>query len=177
MIALGTRLGTYHITSLLGQGGMGEVYRATDTKLNRDVALKFLPERFTADSDRLERFQREAQVLASLNHSNIAAIYGFEDSASMRALVMELVEGSTLAERIELGPIPVEEVLSQAKQIAEALEYAHERGVIHRDLKPANIKLTADGKVKVLDFGLAKAMSSEERRVGKECRSRWSPYH
>jgi eukaryotic-like serine/threonine-protein kinase len=161
MIVLGTRLGSYHITSLLGQGGMGEVYRATDIKLNRDVALKFLPEQFTADSDRLERFQREAQVLASLNHSNIAAIYGFEDSASLRALVMELVEGSTLAERIDLGPIPVEEVLSQAKQIAEALDCAHERGVIHRDLKPANIKLTTDGKVKVLDFGLAKAMSSE----------------
>jgi len=161
MIPLGTRLGSYQITSLLGQGGMGEVYRATDTKLNRDVALKFLPEQFTSDNDRLERFQREAHVLASLNHSNIAAIYGFEDSASMRALVMELVEGSTLAERIALGPVPIEEVLSGAKQIAEAMEYAHERGVIHRDLKPANIKLTSDGKVKILDFGLAKAMSQE----------------
>jgi len=161
MIPLGTRLGSYQITSLLGQGGMGEVYRATDTKLNRDVALKFLPEQFTSDNDRLERFQREAHVLASLNHSNIAAIYGFEDSASMRALVMELVEGSTLAERIALGPVPIEEVLSEAKQIAEAMEYAHERGVIHRDLKPANIKLTSDGKVKILDFGLAKAMSQE----------------
>ncbi len=161
MIALGTRLGSYQITSLLGQGGMGEVYRATDTRLNRDVALKFLPEQFTADPDRLERFQREAYVLASLNHSNIASIYGFEDSASMRALVMELVEGSTLAERIAQGPIPLDEVLSVAKQVAEALEYAHERGVIHRDLKPANIKLTSDGKVKILDFGLAKAMSTE----------------
>jgi serine/threonine protein kinase len=161
MIPLGTRLGSYQITSLLGQGGMGEVYRATDTKLNRDVALKFLPEQFTSDLDRLERFQREAHVLASLNHSNIAAIYGFEDSAAMRALVMELVEGSTLAERIAMGPVPVDEVLSDAKQIAEALEYAHERGVIHRDLKPANIKLTSDGKIKILDFGLAKAMSQD----------------
>jgi eukaryotic-like serine/threonine-protein kinase len=161
MIAIGTRLGAYQITSLLGQGGMGEVYRATDTKLNRDVALKFLPEQFTSDRDRLERFQREAHVLASLNHSNIAAIYGFEDAEPMRALVMELVEGSTLGERIAQGPMPVEDVLSVAKQIAEALEYAHERGVIHRDLKPANIKLTSDGKVKILDFGLAKAMSNE----------------
>src|SRR5215471_11403467 len=161
MIPLGTRLGSYQITSLLGQGGMGEVYRATDTKLNRDVAVKFLPEQFTSDADRLERFRREAHVLASLNHSNIAAIYGFEDSASMRALVMELVEGSTLAERIALGSIPIDEVLNEAKQIAEALEYAHERGVVHRDLKPANIKFTIDGKVKVLDFGLAKAMSPE----------------
>src|SRR6516164_2260356 len=112
MISIGARLGAYQITSLLGQGGMGYVYRATDTKLNRDVALTFLPEQFTSDPDRLERFQREAHVLASLNHSNIAAIYGFEDSASMRALVMELVDGSTLAERIALGPIPVEDVLS-----------------------------------------------------------------
>jgi eukaryotic-like serine/threonine-protein kinase len=155
MIAIGTRLGAYQITSLLGQGGMGEVYRATDTKLNRDVALELLPEQFTSDRERLERFQREAHVLASLNHTNIAAIYGFEDAAPMRALVMELVEGSTLAERIAQGPMPVEDVLSAAKQIAEALEYAHERGVIHRDLKPANIKLTSDGKVKILDFGLA----------------------
>jgi serine/threonine-protein kinase len=161
MISIGARLGAYQITSLLGQGGMGEVYRATDTKLNRDVALKFLPAQFTSDPERLERFQREAHVLASLNHPNIATIYGFEDSAPMRALVMELVEGSTLAERIALDPIPIEEVLSEAKQIAEALEYAHERGVVHRDLKPANIKLTSDGKVKVLDFGLAKAMSND----------------
>src|SRR5215831_20789776 len=127
MISIGARLGAYQITSLLGQGGMGEVYRATDTKLNRDVALKFLPAQFTSDPDRLERFQREAHVLASLNHPNIATIYGFEESDPMRALVMELVEGSTLAERIALGPIPLEEVLNEAKQMAEALEYAHER--------------------------------------------------
>src|SRR5262245_27539923 len=161
MIAKGTRLGAYQISSLLGQGGMGEVYRATDTKLNRDVALKFLPEQFTSDRDRLERFRREAQVLASLNHSNIAAGYGFEDAESMPALVMELVEGATLAERLAEGPLPVDDVLSHAKQIAEALEYAHEHGVIHRDLKPANIKLTNDDKVKILDFGLAKAVNDE----------------
>ena len=161
MIAIGTRLGAYQITSLLGQGGMGEVYRATDTKLNRDVALKLLPEQFASDRDRKERFQREAHVLASLSHSNIAAIYGFEDSHTSPALVMELVEGPTLAERIAVGPLSIDEVLSHAKQIAEALEYAHERGVIHRDLKPANIKLTGDGKVKILDFGLAKAISDD----------------
>ena len=136
---------------------MGVVYRATDTKLNRDVAIKVLPGAFTQDPGRLARFAREAQVLASLNHPNIAAIYGVED----RALVMELVEGPTLAERIAEGPIPLEEALAVARQIAEALEYAHEHGVIHRDLKPANIKFTADGRVKVLDFGLAKAMASE----------------
>src|SRR5438093_6156410 len=161
MIAIGRRLGAYQITSFLGHGGMGEVYRATDTKLNRDVALKFLPEPFTSDRDRMERFKREAHVLASLNHSHIAAIYEFEDSEPMPALVMELVEGPTLAERIAQGPVPIDEILSQSKQIAEALEYAHERGVIHRDLKPANIKLTSDGNVKILDFGLAKAMSNE----------------
>ncbi|PYS40722.1 MAG: protein kinase, partial [Acidobacteria bacterium] len=121
MIAIGTRLGAYQITSFLGHGGMGEVYRATDTKLNRDVALKFLPEPFTSDRDRMERFKREAHVLASLNHSHIAAIYGFEDSEPMPALVMELVEGPTLAERIAQGPVPIDEILSQSKQIAEAL--------------------------------------------------------
>jgi serine/threonine-protein kinase len=137
---------------------MGEVYRARDTKLNRDVALKILPEAFTADGERIARFQREAQVLASLNHQNIAAIYGFEDSGSTHALVLELVEGPTLADRIAKGPIPLDEALPIAKQIAEALEVAHEQGIIHRDLKPANIKVREDGKVKVLDFGLAKAM-------------------
>jgi serine/threonine-protein kinase len=142
---------------MLGEGGMGAVYRATDTKLGRDVALKILPDSFAADSDRLARFTREAQVLASLNHPNIAAIYGVEE----RALVLELVEGPTLSERIAHGPIPVEEALPIARQIAEALEYAHERGIIHRDLKPANVKITGDGRVKVLDFGLAKALSNE----------------
>jgi serine/threonine-protein kinase len=137
---------------------MGEVYRARDTKLNRDVALKVLPEAFAADNDRLARFKREAQVLASLNHPHIAAIYGFEDSGSTHALVLELVEGPTLADRIAKGPIPLDEALPIAKQIAEALGAAHEQGIIHRDLKPANIKVRDDGTVKVLDFGLAKAM-------------------
>src|SRR5215468_4949980 len=147
----------YRITAKLGEGGMGEVWRATDTKLNRDVAIKILPEAFAQDSDRMARFQHEASVLASLNHPGIAAIYGVED----RALVMELVEGPTLAERIAQGPIPPEEALPIARQIAEALEYAHERNIVHRDLKPANIKVTPEGRVKVLDFGLAKAMAPE----------------
>jgi serine/threonine-protein kinase len=147
----------YRIAAKLGAGGMGEVWRATDTKLGREVAIKVLPEVFATDPERLARFQREARVLASLNHPNIAAIHGVEE----RALVLELVEGPTLAERIAQGPIPVEEALTLAGQIAEALEYAHERGVVHRDLKPANIKITPDGRVKVLDFGLAKAMAGE----------------
>src|SRR5438067_7772168 len=144
----------YRITSKLGEGGMGAVYRATDTKLNRDVAVKVLPDAFAADPDRLARFTREAQVLASLNHPNIAAIYGVEE----RALVLELVEGPTLAERIAQGPVSLDEALPIARQIAEALEYAHEKGIIHRDLKPANIKVTPEGRVKVVDFGLAKAL-------------------
>src|SRR5215471_5861604 len=147
----------YCIQSKLGEGGMGEVWRATDTKLNRDVAIKILPEAFAQDSDHMARFQHEARVLASLNHPGIAAIYGVED----RALVMELVEGPTLAERIAQGPIPPEEALPIARQIAEALEYAHERNIVHRDLKPANIKITPEGRVKVLDFGLAKALVAE----------------
>ena len=147
----------YRITAKLGEGGMGAVYRATDTKLNRDVAVKVLPDSFAADPDRLSRFTREAQVLASLNHPNIAAIYGVEE----RALILELVEGPTLAERIATGPIPVEEAIPIARQIAEALEYAHDRGIIHRDLKPANVKVTPEGRVKVLDFGLAKALAAD----------------
>ena len=147
----------YKITTKLGEGGMGAVYRATDTKLGRDVAIKVLPDSLAGDADRLARFTREAQVLASLNHPNIAAIYGVED----RALVLELVEGPTLAERLAQGPIPIEEALPIARQIAEAMEFAHERGVIHRDLKPANIKIREDGTVKVLDFGLAKALSPD----------------
>jgi eukaryotic-like serine/threonine-protein kinase len=160
----GTRLGPYEISSALGAGGMGEVYRARDTKLNRDVALKVLPDLFADDPERLVRFDREAQLLASLNHPHIAQIYGFEYSASagagqaaVRALVMELVDGPTLADRIAGGAIPLDEALPIARQIATALEAAHERGIVHRDLKPANIKLTAGGAVKVLDFGLAKA--------------------
>src|SRR5271165_6990054 len=141
-------IGHYRIVSKLGEGGMGAVYRATDTKLNRDVAVKVLPEAFAADPDRLARFTREAQVLASLNHPNIAAIYGVEEGA----LILELVEGPTLAERIAQGPIPVDEALAIARQIAEALEYAHEKGIVHRDLKPANVKVTPEGRVKVLDF-------------------------
>ena len=154
----GTRLGHYDVTTLLGEGGMGQVWQATDTQLNRQVALKILPDAFAADPDRLARFTREAQILASLNHPNIAAIYGIEEADGTRALVLELVEGPTLADRISKGPIPLDEALPIAKQIAEALEAAHERGVIHRDLKPANVKVKADGMVKVLDFGLAKAL-------------------
>jgi serine/threonine-protein kinase len=146
----------YRITAKLGEGGMGEVRRATDTKLNREVAIKILPEAFAADPDRMARFTCEAQVLASLNHPNIAVIYGVEE----RALILELVKGPTLAERITTGPILLDEALPIPKQIAEALEYAHERGVIHRDLKPANIKVTPDGKVKVLDFGLAAGVAT-----------------
>ena len=212
-LTTGTRLGPYEVLSPIGSGGMGEVYRARDTKLNRDVALKVLPELFALDPDRLARFKREAQVLASLNHPNIAAIYGLEESDGVRALVLELVEGQTLAEVIAetrgpgIGPspqttvpslgearqaaaalspsernarvraagggapaavigvgprgVPINEALPIARQICEALQAAHERGVIHRDLKPANIKITPAGNVKVLDFGLAKALSDD----------------
>jgi Tol biopolymer transport system component len=159
-ITIGTQLGSHEITALLGKGGMGEVYRARDTKLKREVAIKILPEEFARDSDRVSRFQREAEVLASLNHPNIAAIYDLQESAGSRYLVLELVEGETLAERLARGSIPVEEALGIAKSICEALEGAHDKGIIHRDLKPANVKLTPDGKVKVLDFGLAKAINS-----------------
>jgi serine/threonine-protein kinase len=166
---IGQTISHYRVTAKIGAGGMGEVYRATDTKLGRDVALKVVPTAFVQDAERMARFEREAQVLASLNHPNIATIYGLEEGASpqtaqpgvaapLRALVMELVEGPTLADRIAQGALPLEETLPLAKQIAEALEYAHERGIIHRDLKPANVKVTSDGKVKVLDFGLAKAL-------------------
>jgi Tol biopolymer transport system component/predicted Ser/Thr protein kinase len=155
----GTRLGPYEVAAQIGKGGMGEVYKATDTNLKRAVAIKVLPESVAADAERLARLQREAEVLAALNHPNIAAIYGLERSSGMTALVMELVEGPTLADRISQGAIPVDEALPIAKQIAEALETAHEKGIIHRDLKPANIKLRPDGVVKVLDFGLAKALT------------------
>jgi serine/threonine protein kinase/Tol biopolymer transport system component len=157
-LAAGTRLGPYEILAAIGAGGMGEVYRARDTKLGRDVALKILPDAFASDPDRLARFTREAQTLAALNHPNIAHIHGLEESGGVRALVMELVEGEDLAERLVRGPIPLDEALPIAKQIAEAFEAAHEQGIIHRDLKPANIKVRADGTVKVLDFGLAKAL-------------------
>ena len=158
----GTRLGHYDVTSLLGEGGMGQVWQATDTQLGRQVALKILPDAFASDPERLARFTREAQILASLNHPNIAAIHGIEEDEveGRRALVLELVEGPTLADRISKGPIPLDQAMPIAKQIAEALEAAHEAGVIHRDLKPANIKVREDGTVKVLDFGLAKALDT-----------------
>ena len=157
----GSRLGVYEVTAQIGEGGMGQVYRATDTSLKRQVAIKVLPETLAADPDRLARFQREAEVLASLNHPNIAAIHGLEQSGGVNALVMELVEGEDLSQRIARGAIPLDEALPIAKQIAEALEAAHEQGIVHRDLKPANVKVRPDGAVKVLDFGLAKAMHPE----------------
>src|SRR3990170_251390 len=160
----GTRLGTYEIRALIGAGGMGEVYEAHDSKLGRDVAIKVLPEQFARDPERLARFQREAKLLAALNHPNIATIHGLEQSGDTHYLVMELVPGQTLRERVAGGkPVPVEEALRIAKQIAEALEAAHgsEKGIIHRDLKPANVKVTPEGRVKVLDFGLAKAFAND----------------
>ena len=156
-VAVGSRLGVYQLEALLGIGGMGTVYRARDTRLGREVALKILPHEFTADPDRLVRFGREARILAALNHPHVATLYGIEETDGVHALVMELVEGETLADRLARGPMSIEEMLPVAKQIAEALESAHEQGIIHRDLKPANIKLRPDGTVKVLDFGLAKA--------------------
>src|SRR5437667_9756657 len=156
----GTKFGPYEIVSLLGAGGMGEVYRARDTKLGRDVAIKILPPAFAADPDRLERFEREARLLASLNHPHIGAIYGVEESAGVTALVLELVEGETLAARLKGSrSIGLNDALTIARQIADALDAAHERGIGHRDLKPANIVITPDGTVKVLDFGLARSAS------------------
>jgi serine/threonine protein kinase/Tol biopolymer transport system component len=162
-LTAGIQLGPYEVLSLLGVGGMGEVYRAHDSKLNRDVALKVLPSEFASNPERMGRFKREAQLLASLNHPNIAAIYGMEECAGVRALVMELAEGPTLGDRIgrDQSPIPLEEALPIARQIAEALEAAHEKGIVHRDLKPANVKVTPEGTVKVLDFGLAKALEGD----------------
>jgi serine/threonine protein kinase/Tol biopolymer transport system component len=162
---IGKTLVHYEITAEIGKGGMGEVYQAKDTKLGRDVAIKVLPEEFALDTDRVARFQREAKLLASLNHPNIAAIYGLEESEGTHFLVMELIEGDTLRDRIKSGPIPVEEALNLALQMAEALEAAHEKGVIHRDLKPANIKVTPDGMVKILDFGLAKAYTGDQDKI------------
>jgi Tol biopolymer transport system component len=157
----GSKIGPYEVLAAIGAGGMGEVYRARDTKLDREVAIKILPAAFARDPERLARFQREAKFLASLNHPNIASIYGLEDSGNTCALIMELVEGATLADRIKTGPMPIDEALPIAKQICEALEYAHERGVVHRDLKPANVKISRQESVKILDFGLAKAVHGE----------------
>jgi serine/threonine protein kinase/Tol biopolymer transport system component len=158
---IGRQLGAYRVDSLLGAGGMGEVYRARDTTLGRDVAIKILPRLFTADPERLARFEREARMLAALNHPHVGAIYGVEDADGLRALILELVEGETLADRLQRDPVPVAEALTMSRQIADALEAAHEKGIVHRDLKPANIKVTPDGVVKVLDFGLAKAAAGD----------------
>jgi serine/threonine-protein kinase len=162
----GQTLAHYRITTAIGAGGMGEVYRATDTKLGRDVAIKVLPAELAQDPERLARFEREAKLLASLNHSNIAHVYGFEsatlpDGPAAHFLAMELVEGQDMADRLKRGPMPTDEALEIAKQIAEALEDAHEHGIVHRDLKPANVKIANGDKVKVLDFGLAKALSGD----------------
>src|SRR5215831_6991227 len=161
---VGTKAAHYEITAHLGSGGMGEVYQATDTKLGRSVAIKFLPEAFSHDAECVARFQREARVLASLNHPNIAAIHGVEEIDTRHFIVMELVPGETLADRIKRGAIPLAEALPIARQIADALEAAHEKGIIHRDLKPPNVKLTPDGRVKVLDFGLAKPLQEAANR-------------
>jgi len=158
---IGKTLSHYKVIEKIGQGGMGEVYRAEDTNLSREVAIKVLPEQFTQDPQRLARFEREAKLLASLNHPNIAAIHSFEHADDIHFLVLELVPGETLAERVAKGPLPVEEALEVCRQIAEGVEAAHEKGVIHRDLKPANVKVTPEGKVKILDFGLAKAFEAE----------------
>src|SRR5215467_7518505 len=169
-LTVGTKLGSLEITALLGKGGMGEVYRARDTKLKRDVAIKILPNEFSRDTDRASRFQREAEVLASLNHPNIAAIYDFQETTGSWFLILEFIEGETLADRIARSPIPVDDALSIAKSICGALDAANEKGIIHRDLKPANVKITPDGTVKVLDFGLAKVADEQS-----ETRLRDSP--
>src|SRR5947208_10950289 len=160
-LSVGIRIGVYEIVARLGAGGMGEVYRAHDTKLGRDVALKVLLPSITADADRVARFEHEARLLASLNHPHIGAIYGFEDTGNVPALVLELVEGDTLDDRVRRGRLPLSEALAVAQQIADALDAAHRAGIIHRDLKPSNIKITPDGVVKVLDFGLAKALAAD----------------
>ncbi len=166
-LTTGQRLGAYAVVAPLGAGGMGEVWRATDTRLARDVALKLLPAAFASDPDRLARFEREAKLLAALSHTHIAGLYALEEatlegSASpVRFLAMELAEGEDLAERLRRGAIPADEAIAIARQIAEALEAAHEKGIVHRDLKPANVKVSPDGHVKVLDFGLAKAWGSD----------------
>jgi len=158
---IGSKLSHYRITEKLGQGGMGEVYRAEDTVLGRQVAIKVLPDVFAGHPERLARFEREARLLASLDHPNIAAIHGLEEAGGKRFLVLELVEGQTLAERLHRGSLPVEEALEVCRQITDGLEAAHEKAIIHRDLKPANVKVTPEGKVKILDFGLARALHDQ----------------
>ncbi len=158
---LGTTISHYKVLEKIGEGGMGEVYRATDTKLNRDVALKILPQQFASDSQRMALFQREADVLSSLDHTNIGQIYVIEEAVPTKALVIQIIECPTLADKIAQGPIPFEETVPIALQITEGVEAAHEKGIIHRDLKPANIKITPEGQVKILDFGLAKAFETE----------------
>ena len=167
-LAPGTKLGQYEVVESVGVGGMGEVYRARDTKLGRDVAIKVLPEEFSRDKERLERFEREARLLAQLNHANIATLHGLEEHNGQQCLIMELVAGETLAERISRGPIPLDEAVPLFIQIADGLEAAHEKGIVHRDLKPPNIKITPDGKPKILDFGLAKARADVAGAVQSE---------
>ena len=162
---IGTSLSHFKLTAKLGEGGMGEVYRATDSKLDREVAIKVLPEAFTSNPERLARFEREAKVLASLNHPNIGSIYGLEEDGATRFLVLELIEGEDLQERLARGAVPVDEALGLALQMAAGLEVAHDQGIIHRDLKPANVKVTPDGQVKILDFGLAKSWGVEPAAV------------
>jgi serine/threonine protein kinase len=168
----GTRIGPYDIVAPLGAGGMGEVYRARDPRLERDVALKMLPDAFASDVDRVARFQREARTLASLNHPHIAGVHGLEHQGDLHVLVMELVEGEDLSDRLARGALPLDEALPIARQIAEALEAAHDQGIVHRDLKPANIKVRPDGTVKVLDFGLAKAFEPTARARMRPSRRR-----
>ena len=163
---VGERLGPYRLARSLGAGGMGDVYRARDTTLGRNVAIKILPAAFTADASRRARFEREARLLAALNHPHIGAIYGFEQRDGIHGLILELVEGPTLAERLREGPLPVREAVRIARQIADALDAAHEKGIVHRDLKPSNIAITPDGAVKVLDFGLAKADVDDSSGAG-----------
>src|SRR5512137_1281742 len=162
---IGKSLSHYRVTEKLGQGGMGEVYRAEDTNLSRQVAIKVLPDEFAHDAERLARFEREAKLLASLNHPNIASVHGLEEHEGKRFLILELVEGQTLAERLKKGAIPLDETLDICRQITEGLEAAHEKGIIHRDLKPGNVKVTPEGKVKILDFGLAKAFYEQASPV------------
>ena len=169
-LMIGQTIAHCQITAKLGQGGMGAVYRATDTKLDRKVAIKVLPDVLLQDPQRLTRFEREAKALATLNHPNIAAIFGIEQSGDSPALILELIEGEDLSARLRRGPLPVEEALEVSKQVAEALEAAREKGIIHRDLKPGNIKLLPDGRVKVLDFGLAKVIS-EMHPPDQQCHS------